>query len=63
MGSRYIVLDFRFFPTIVNPDAAHMDFACLMIGTIISFAVVYCYLYGRKVYAGPVIEITPYQVF
>lgn len=56
-------MDFRFFPTIVNPDAAHMDFACLMIGTIISFAVVYCYLYGRKVYAGPVIEITPYQVF
>lgn len=57
-----IVFIFSFFPQEVNPDAAHMNFSCLMTGTVMLFAVAYYYVYARKVYDGPVVEIAPYQV-
>lgn len=62
VGYGIIVFIFSFFPQVVNPDAAHMNFSCLMTGTIMIFAVVYYFLYARKVYTGPVVEIAPYQV-
>ncbi len=62
VGYGIIVFIFSFFPTMINPDAAHMNFACLMTGAVIIFAVIYYYLYARKVYTGPVVEIAPYQI-
>ena len=62
VGYGIIVFIFSFFPQTVNPDPAHMNFAVLMTGSIVLFAVIYYYLYARKVYTGPVVEIAPYQV-
>ncbi|KAL6722352.1 hypothetical protein ACLMJK_001459 [Lecanora helva] len=62
VGYGIIVFIFSFFPTTVAPDAAHMNFAVLMTGAIILFAIIYYYLYANKVYRGPVVEISPYQV-
>ncbi|KAL8949614.1 MAG: hypothetical protein Q9222_004289 [Ikaeria aurantiellina] len=60
VGYGIIVFIFSFFPQMVNPDAAHMNFSCLMTGSIMIFAVAYYYLYARKVYTGPVVEIAPF---
>ena len=62
VGYGIIVFIFSFFPTTVTPDAAHMNYACLMTGTIMLGALIYYYLYARKVYMGPVVEIAPYQI-
>ena len=62
VGYGIIVFIFSLFPTMVDPDAAHMNFSCLMSGAIMIFAVAYYYLYARKVYTGPVVEIAPYQL-
>lgn len=57
-----IVIIFCFFPTTVNPDAAHMNWACLITAAVIFFAVAYYLIYAKKVYQGPVVEIAPYQI-
>ncbi|KAL8807170.1 MAG: hypothetical protein Q9182_000852 [Xanthomendoza sp. 2 TL-2023] len=60
VGYGVIVFVFSLFPTVVHPDAAHMNWSCLMTGSIMLFAVVYYYAYARKVYTGPVVEVAPY---
>lgn len=62
VGYGIIVFIFSFFPQSVNPDAAHMNFASLMTGAVMIFAVAYYYVYARKLYKGPVVEIAPYQI-
>lgn len=62
VGYGVIVFIFSFFPQTVDPDPAHMNFSCLMTGTIMIFAVIYYYVYARKVYSGPVVDIAPYQL-
>lgn len=62
VGYGIIVFIFSFFPQMVNPDATHMNFAVLMTGAIMIFAVIYYFVYARKVYTGPVVEIAPYQL-
>lgn len=62
VGYGIIVFIFSFFPQSVTPEAAHMNYACLMTGTIMLGATIYYYLYARKVYTGPVVEIAPYQI-
>ena len=62
VGYGIIVFIFSFFPPTVNPDAAHMNYACLMTGAIMLGATVYYCLYARKVYTGPIVEVAPYQI-
>ncbi|KAL8691748.1 MAG: hypothetical protein Q9218_003097 [Villophora microphyllina] len=62
VGYGIIVFIFSFFPQSVKPDAAHMNFSCLMTGAIMFFAVIYYHVYARQVYTGPVVEIAPYQI-
>ncbi|KAI4275921.1 MAG: hypothetical protein LQ337_002836 [Flavoplaca oasis] len=57
-----IVIIFCFFPSEVSPDAAHMNWACLITAVVIFFAVAYYLVYAKKVYQGPVVEISPYQI-
>lgn len=57
-----IVIIFCFFPATVNPDPAHMNWACLITAAVIFFAVAYYMIYARKVYKGPVVEVVPYQI-
>lgn len=60
VGYGIIVFIFSFFPPVVNPDAAHMNYACLMTGTIVLGATIYYLLYARKVYTGPIVEVMSY---
>ena len=52
-----IVIIFCFFPTTVNPDPAHMNWACLITAAVIFFAVIYYLIFAHKVYKGPVVEV------
>ncbi|KAL9119505.1 MAG: hypothetical protein Q9187_003940 [Circinaria calcarea] len=52
-----VVLIFSFFPTATNPTAATMNYSSLMVGAVILFAVPYYFLYARKIYKGPVVEV------
>ncbi|KAL8793290.1 MAG: hypothetical protein Q9195_004067 [Heterodermia aff. obscurata] len=62
VGYGIIVFVFSFFPQTVRPDAAHMNFSCLMTGAIMLFAVGYYVAYARRVYKGPVVEVVPGEV-
>lgn len=62
VGYGIIVIIFSFFPTTANPNAAQMNYSCLLTGSVMLFAVIYYYIYARKVYTGPVVETAPYQV-
>ncbi|KAL8779351.1 MAG: hypothetical protein Q9194_001486 [Teloschistes cf. exilis] len=62
VGYGIIVIIFSVFPQVVNPDPAHMNYSCLVTGAIMLFAVVYYFVYARKVYSGPVVEIAPLQI-
>ena len=57
-----IVIVFCFFPTTVNPDPAHMNWACVITSAVIILAVAYYVVYARKVYEGPVVEVAPDQI-
>jgi amino acid transporter len=45
---------FLFFPQIPSPDAPNMNWAILIYGVVVSFALIYYYIYGRHHYDGPV---------
>ncbi|KAI4137766.1 MAG: hypothetical protein LQ341_004996 [Variospora aurantia] len=57
-----IVIVFCYFPATVSPDPATMNWACLIMAVVIFFAVAYYLMYANKVYKGPVVEISPYQI-
>lgn len=57
-----IVIIFCLFPATVNPDPAHMNWACLITAAVIFFAMAYYQIYAKKVFKGPVVEISPYQI-
>ena len=43
-----------FFPPVPNPQVDQMNWAVLMYGGVVIFALVYYAVKGRKVYVGPV---------
>jgi amino acid transporter len=45
---------FLFFPAVPAPDAVSMNWAILIYGFVVCFALVYYYFYGRHHYEGPV---------
>jgi choline transport protein len=45
---------FLFFPAAPHPTAQSMNWSILMFGGIISFSLVYYYVWGKHTYAGPV---------
>ncbi|KAL9018144.1 MAG: hypothetical protein Q9185_004551 [Variospora sp. 1 TL-2023] len=57
-----IVIVFCYFPATVSPDPATMNWACLIMAVVSFFAVAYYLMYANKVYQGPVVEISPYQI-
>lgn len=62
VGFGIIILFFSFWPvaTPVAPDT--MNYSVLMTGSVIIFAILYYVLYARRVYKGPIVEVTPYQL-
>jgi amino acid transporter len=50
----FAIYVFAFFPAVAHPDAVGMNYAIVIFGGIILFAVVYYFIYGRKQYVPPV---------
>jgi amino acid transporter len=50
----FAIYVFAFFPAVVNPSPVEMNYAIVIFGGIILFAVVYYFIYGRKQYIPPV---------
>jgi choline transport protein len=53
-----VILFFSFWPTMMNPSLKVMNFSSVMMGGTIVFACVYYGIWGRKMYTGPVIEVS-----
>lgn len=51
------VLFFSFWPTYRDVTAATMNWAVVVTVTVLGFSIVYYFVYARKVYKGPIIEI------
>ncbi|KAH8712170.1 amino acid/polyamine transporter I [Phaeosphaeriaceae sp. PMI808] len=49
-----IAFIFSFFPSAPNPSPASMNWSSLMFGFILSFSLIYYYVFGRRNYVGPV---------
>jgi amino acid transporter len=50
----FAIYVFAFFPAVVSPSPVEMNYAIVIFGGIILFAVVYYFIYGRKQYIPPV---------
>ncbi|KAI9881205.1 MAG: hypothetical protein M1830_007183 [Pleopsidium flavum] len=52
-----IILFFSFWPPATPATASTMNWSVLMTGFVLGFSVVYYFVWGRRVYTGPVVEI------
>ncbi|KAH8667646.1 putative GABA transporter [Tricladium varicosporioides] len=52
-----VVMFFSFWPTMMQPDAMHMNYSSLMLGSVVIFAVAYYAFRAKNVYKGPIVEI------
>ena len=52
-----VVVFFSFWPTTKSVDASDMNYAVLITGAVVIVSLVYYWLWARKVYSGPVMEI------
>ena len=57
-----IIFFFSFWPVTTPVTAEHMNFSVLMTGSVVLFAVLYYVVWARKVYEGPVVEVTPFSM-
>ena len=53
-----LVLFFSYWPATIHPTPAEMSYNVLMIGAISIFAITYYAAWARKIYKGPVVEIS-----
>ncbi|MCJ1246644.1 hypothetical protein MMC30_003853 [Trapelia coarctata] len=58
-GYMLVILVFSLFPPTTPTTLATMNYASLVTGALALFSVFYYYVWGRKIYKGPVIEIEP----
>ncbi|KAF2191380.1 amino acid transporter [Zopfia rhizophila CBS 207.26] len=49
-----LAFTFLFFPVAPHPNPQSMNWSCLLFGFIVSFSLVYYYIWGRHNYVGPV---------
>lgn len=54
-----IIFFFSFWAVATPVEAKTMNFSVLMTGSVILFAVFYYVVWARKMYEGPVVEVTP----
>ena len=53
-----VVVFFSFWPTVRPVTAENMNYAVLVTGAIVIFSLVYYLVWARRVYTGPVVEVT-----
>ncbi len=49
---------FSFWPSTVNPTAQTMNWSVAVFGAALIFSMIFWFVHGRKVYTGPIIEIS-----
>lgn len=54
-----IIFFFSFWPVATPVTPESMNFSVLMTGSVVLFAVLYYVVWARKMYEGPVVEVTP----
>ncbi|QUC21752.1 uncharacterized protein UV8b_05995 [Ustilaginoidea virens] len=54
-----VVWVFGFFPAVRVVDAPHMNYSSVVFGAVVMYSTLYYYVWGRRQYKGPVIEISP----
>lgn len=54
-----IIFFFSFWPVATPVTPATMNYSIVMTGAVVTFAVLYYVIYARKVYTGPIVEVTP----
>ena len=59
----FAIYVFAFFPAVVSPSPVEMNYAIVIFGGIILFAVVYYFIYGRKQYIPPVALVKREEFF
>ncbi|PQK13550.1 hypothetical protein BB8028_0004g04810 [Beauveria bassiana] len=52
-----VIFFFSFWPGMMNPTAANMNYAAVVTGFILIFSILYYVFWARKEYEGPIIEI------
>ena len=52
-----VVLFFSFWPPATPTTAATMNFSSLVTGSVVLFSVIYYWVWARRVYRGPVVEV------
>ncbi|KAM3496866.1 hypothetical protein MY10362_009764 [Beauveria mimosiformis] len=52
-----VIFFFSFWPGMMNPAAANMNYAAVVTGFILIFSILYYVFWARKEYEGPIIEI------
>lgn len=57
-GYLTVVVFFSFWPTVRPVTAENMNYAVLVTGAIVIFSLTYYLIWARRVYTGPVIEVT-----
>lgn len=55
-----IIFVFSFFPAAMSVTPDTMNYSVLMTFSVLVFAVVYYFLYARKEFTGPIVEVMPY---
>ena len=57
-----IIIFFSFWPSSASVDAQTMNWSSTVFGGTMIFSMIFWGLYGRKVYKGPIMEITPQEI-
>lgn len=52
-----IILFFSFWPPVIPVTAATMNYSSLVTGTVFIFSIVYYFLWAKKDYQGPIVEV------
>lgn len=55
-----LIIFFSFWPSTMNPDLNHMNWAGVVTGSVALFSVVYYIVFAKKSYTGPIIEVDPH---
>ena len=53
-----VVVFFSFWPTVRPVTAENMNYAVLVTGAIVIFSLTYYLVWARRVYTGPVVEVS-----
>ncbi|KAL8860951.1 MAG: hypothetical protein Q9178_002706 [Gyalolechia marmorata] len=57
-----IIFFFSFWPVATPVTPATMNYSILMTAAVVLFAVLYYVVYAKKVYRGPIVEVSPYAL-